>query len=250
MRWLVQRWVTITDAITARRVFVIPLIVASVSAVWNYFPAVARYIASTGHESLLGVPTWTVAVVTAFLMFSFYLIQHATELRLKMLPAVSITFSQERSGVALTPIHIITDDGGGNRTLAHANGVYVRVHLETLTCATVRDCPAFVTSIAKRMAGDSIFTPIKLHNPIFLADVSVRPNLRSHVDFLSCSSLDNKLQISSNMPLALQHAFDDHGTYRFGLLVVAADVPSEIQVDVVWTGVWDRIAATQVREDA
>jgi hypothetical protein len=74
----------------------------------------------------------------------------------------------------------------------------------------------------------------------------VLPGVPCTIDFLSCSSQNNRLALTGQSPLALGNVFDDIATYRFTIAVNADGITEHIRVDIEWSGRWDKITGCQV----
>lgn len=236
---------TLKEALTRKEIILGGVVVTAVTGAIAYYPKIARFLTSSTQETLVGVPGWAVATVVGSLVLSYFLLVYATRLRESLEPQLKLSFDQHESGIAITPIDVIGVDANGQRFVERTSGTYIRIHIETVSKKGVSPCVPYIVAIAKRKLGHGPFTSIAIHNPIGLAEVTVRPSIKAHADFLSCSKLDGRMQITPQMPLALQDAFVDLATYRFAIRVYADDTHRTIGVDVTWKGQYDTITAEQ-----
>ncbi len=248
MQWFKDRLLTVREAFVVREVLALPIVVTAVTLAAAGFAIVSNYVADWGVYGLLGIPRWAVIAFAAVFLTLVFMIEYANRLRADLVPKIKLSFDAKQSGIALTPVAIKAQDDQERSTGQIIDAIYIRIHAELLSKATLRDCPTFIEKIWRRSADNAPLQEITLHNPISLAEVTVRPRIKSHVDFLFCISSDNRLQIAGAWPLNLRNAFDTAATYRFRLTLIAADVPTSIEVDVCWTGQWDKVTAQQVQD--
>ena len=127
---------------------------------------------------------------------------------------------------------------------------YVRIRAEALSETTVTGCKAFLTRLQREGADGKTVSDIALPHGVSLRGAQpfdVHPQVVHTVDFLMCSSQNNKTAIpESSWPLALRDIFDEPGTYHFTITLNAEDISDSITVAVGWPGQWDRITARQV----
>ena len=231
MRWLVDRAATIRDALSVQRVLALPIIFAVVTAAIHLAPVIAER-----EPMFLSMPAWMWGFVAFLLLLLYFVIEHATRLRLRLLPKLKLSFNPNEEGIAQTPTNI------------ERMASYVRIRVEALSATTVKGCTASLVGLDKRVPPSSEFVPIPLDHGMALRDqpFDVFPNVRSTVDFLVCIDNINKLTPTGYWPFSLRGAFDDVATYRFTIAVNGDGLTTKTQVDIDWRGAWDTITGRPV----
>jgi hypothetical protein len=167
----------------------------------------------------------------------------------KLTPRFRVSFNRDAEGLARTPI-LVTYNIAGALVTNEYDGTYVRVRVEALSDVTVPECSAFLTKLQRENVAGEILYDIPLPHSVLLNGgelFDVRPNIVTAVDFLMCSSQNNKMTVpGSDWPLALRGIFDQTGTYHFTITVNGGGVSDSVTVSVGWGGRWDRIIAHQV----
>jgi|SRR6266496_1751998 len=164
-------------------------------------------------------------------------------------PKVQLSFNPTRGGITQTPVQVSQQDPGAVIPMVREYmATYVRIRVEALSKTTVKGCTAFLVDLEKIRDTDDAFIPISLPHGLWLREepFDVLPDVPCAVDFLSCSTQNNKLALTGYCPLALRNVFDDIATYRCTIAVNADGVTEQIRVDIQWTGQWDKITGCQV----
>jgi len=244
MGWFGQRKTTLLEAFTLRRVVALPIVIAVVTAVVHGSVALSQLFAQREGQMLLGIPSWIYGVVAGLLLVLYFLIEHATRLRLQLEPRLKIAFNPDAEGIVRTPTEIYAE----GKKIADDEAVYIRVTLQALSRTTVKNCVAFLTGIEKRRISTDPFIEVPVHGAIYLIPnpIDVHPRIPMPIDFLKSGRSDNKLEFSMPWPFRLRGALDEQATYRFKIDVNGDGITETIQVEVDWTGKWDAITARQV----
>jgi hypothetical protein len=197
-----------------------------------------------GVVMIWGLPFWAYGLPLALVCLCAWLFENMVKLRRSLAPRIRPSFDQ-RSGVVLTPEKQWFPDG----KVVEYKIALVRLQLDALHRAPVRNCAASIVRIQKRLIPTADFIEIEMPNPHFLSDgnpVDVYPRIPRLLAFLRVTETDNKLLLTGAWPFLLEDIFDDHATHRFTIIVIGADVDHEILVEVDWAGQWNKITARQV----
>jgi hypothetical protein len=248
MMWLRDRASTVRDALTLQRVLALPIIFAIVTAAIRLAPVIAEREAP-----FLSIPAWVWGVLAFLIVLLYFVIEHATRLRLRLAPKLKLSFNPNEAIVqtpAQTQTGELVQQGAATWTFATTEHMasYVRIRVEAALETTVRGCTAFLIGLEKRTPPSSQFIPIRLPQDVPLAGqpFDVFPRIRCIVDFLFCSSSDNKLRVAGAWPLGLRDTFDDVATYRFTIAVNAEGLTETTRADIDWAGKWDTITGSPV----
>jgi hypothetical protein len=238
MDWLISRYNTALEALTAKRTLLVGSVVTACGIVGAWLPQIEW----NGKQMFLGIPTWTWWVIVALSALLGIAFEYAHRTRIVLAPKIKTSFDQNDGGVVHTPTKFKDLQG---QTISETTAAYVRIKVEASSALGVKECSAYLTGIEKYNEGR--FVPIALSNSILLTDptIYVPSRVPRTIDFLKSSATDNLLRLTAAWPLTLRNAFDQHTTYRFKIAVVAEHLTSEIYVDVVWAGKWDAITAKQ-----
>jgi hypothetical protein len=207
-------------------------------------------------------PSWQVAfaifIVSLFgllikMPYRLYAEQRTTirSLKKRLAPRLSLSFHRDAEGLARTPI-TFSHGGYGSPQIVTQEfmATYVRIRTEVLSQTTVAGCRAFLTKLQREGVDGKTVAEIALPHSVILRGgqpFDVHPNVVHTVDFLMCTSQNNKLGVpESNWPLALRDIFNDTGTFHFTITVNADGISDSITVAVGWPGQWDKITARQV----
>jgi len=216
MGWLKNRFETLVDALTLRRVIALPLVIAVITALVRLAPAIAR---AEGTPMLLGVPAWAWGLIGGLVLLVYFLIEYATRKRLELQPRFDVGFPAGLGIVAA----IAREPTVSNGRVDHGPPFgtrYVRIQVDNLSATTIKDCVAGITKLEKRGKDTANFVSIDLPQTIFLLKepFNVYPNMPHTVDFLRTDERDNKLAASPGIswPYILEKVFDDEGTCLSG----------------------------------
>ncbi len=242
MGWISQRVETLREAFTLRRVFAISIFIAVIHGA----ASAVEWIANG--ENLLGAPPWVYAAFAGLLVVICLLIEHANRLRVDLEPKFKISFNPDAEGVAQTPTEIRIMEGDAIKTILD-EAIYMRITVDCLSKATIKECVAFITKIEKRLPSAKEFSGIRLHGrvPLLSAPRIVYASIPSTIDFLKSGEHDNKFDCNlAQEPFYMRGMFDDPATYRFTLQVNGDGITKEMRIDVNWSGQWNTISARQV----
>jgi hypothetical protein len=165
------------------------------------------------------------------------LIGQATHLRLQLEPKLKLSFNPNAEGMGRTPTKVYEPSGKELRT---DEAIYIRITLDCLSKATVKDCVAFITKIEKKLPNSETFSTIRMYGaiPLLSQPREVYANIPATIDFLKTGKYENKLDCAVPLPFVLEDVFKGIATYRIIIRVNSAGITQEIQVDVDWTGDW------------
>ena len=131
------------------------------------------------------------------------------------------------------------------------DATFVRIRVGALSKTTVAGGLAFLTRLQKESADGKSLSDIRLPQHVSLRGdrlFDVYPGVLCPIDFLMCSSENNKLLVpESNWPRILNNVFNETGTYHF-TITVNFQVSDSITIAVGWGGRWDKITARQAHK--
>src|SRR5262249_2058124 len=87
MGWLKNRFETLVDALTLKRVIALPLIIAVITALVRLAPVIGR---AEGAPLFLAVPAWTWGLTGGLILIVFFLLDYVTRNRLDLQPRVAV----------------------------------------------------------------------------------------------------------------------------------------------------------------
>jgi hypothetical protein len=237
MQWFKERWETVYESLTLRRVVALPIFIAVVNGVASLVEFLAR---REGH-TLLGVPPLAWAVIAGLLLLLCWVIESGTKQRQSLLPKISVSFNPAAEGMVQTRTEVYD----GPKKVRDDRAVYIRITINALSRTTVKGCVAFLTKVEKRAKPASLFADVPISGALALTQTpfDVYPRVPATVDFLKCGQFDNRLGFSVPTPFRLENILDNHATYRFTIEVNGEGVSETRCVEVDWTGTWDGIVA-------
>jgi hypothetical protein len=243
MGGLKNRFDTLVDAITLRRVIALPLIIAVITALVRLAPVIAR---AEGAPMFLGVPPWMWGVIGGLLLLAYFLLEYGNRKRLELQPKFDVVFPASGLGIvsAIAREPTPTSDGRLNYGPPFKTR-YCRIQIDNLSGATIKNCVAGITALEKRRKTETDFVRINLPQTVFLRNepFDVYPNMPCTVDFLRTDERVNKLAVSPGIswPYILENVFDDKGAYRFTVTVNGEGVSKSKVVEIDWDCQWDTI---------
>jgi hypothetical protein len=207
-------------------------------------------------------PSWQI-VLTIFLVSLFILLikmpyrlyaeQRAAihSLNQRLIPKIKLSFHPNAEGLAPTPITVSYGRFGSPQIgTKELKATYVRIRAEVFSETTVTDCKAFLTNLQREHADGKTVSKIALPHSLNLKGgqpFDVHPKVLHTIDFLMCSSEDNKLVVpESDWPQSLRDSFNETGTYHFTITVNAGGISDSITVAVGWPGQWDKLIARRI----
>jgi len=135
MGWLKNRFETLVDALTLKRVIALPLIIAVITALVRLAPVIAR---AEGAPLFLAVPAWTWGLTGGLILLVYFLLEYATRKRLELQPKFDVVFPVSGLGIIAAiarepiPSNGRIDYGPPFKTR------YVRIQIDNLSGTTLR----------------------------------------------------------------------------------------------------------------
>ena len=96
MGWLKNRFETLVDALTLKRVIALPLIIAVITALVRLAPVIAR---AGGASLFLAAPAWTRGLTGGLILLVYFLLEYATWKRLELEPKFDVVFPVSGLGI-------------------------------------------------------------------------------------------------------------------------------------------------------
>jgi hypothetical protein len=240
-----DRGITIKNSLTLERVIAVPILFGVITGV----DRLASLIAAQRGAMLAGVPGWAWATLAVSWLLLGFMIEYATRLRLSLIPKLALSFNPLKEGIVQTPIEVpVQGSISGQVLIKEYRASYVRIRIDALSKTTVKGCAAYLTKIEKRRHPGEAFVEVPLSADLLLTPtpIDVPPKVRGTVDFLTCNDLHNKLVLSTPAPFTMRDIFDEPGTYRITIVVIAGDIDKTIQVEIDWSSKWDMIVGRQI----
>jgi hypothetical protein len=145
MGWILDRWKTLSDATGWRRLAV----GGTIGGVLNAFNIIASAV---GWSPLSVGTTIAIAVATFFGLLFWWVLNHATGLRIELEPRILVSFDPCRDGLVESPIrHPNTPD-----IIDHAK--YVKLCVECLSTQSINKCTAGLSKIEKKTDSGELHT--------------------------------------------------------------------------------------------
>jgi len=226
-----------------RRYMLVPL----VGAVTAFVDWVFARLAESGVSYIFGWPAWVTGIIAALLLVAWWLLETVVRLREQLAPKLSLSFNPDDGGIIKTPEK--EKDKKTGFVIKKWETVYVRASVETSTEIAVENCTPFLVSVAKKSDG---FRKTQFIDPIQLpwsltttGAIQMYKGVRRHVDVLKANSIQNKLELPDQCiwPLTLGDFFENETTYRVQIIVVGGGLSESIEIDVHWSGDWDKLTA-------
>jgi hypothetical protein len=246
MDWLKARGTALNAAFGVRRYMLLPVI----GAIIGFVDWVATKLEEAGMGHLIGLPSWAVGLFAAVLLGAYWLLEYAVRLRRQITPAFDLSFEPDGHGLVRTPAKN-RDDGGS--PVEEFEEIYVRVGVQATAKRAVSNCVPYLVEIRKKSGGNFIPTTFSdsMELPWSLREsgpLHLVPGVKNFVNVLKTVSTTNQLTFVTLWPLTLRNIFDDKTVYRLKILVAGEGVEKTIEIDVNWTGEWDRFSASLVAD--
>jgi hypothetical protein len=248
-----ERWQTLMEALTVRRVLHISFVFAAVTAAVRSVPIIAK---EADLSSLLGAPfAWACGIIVGLFLLVYFLNEHAVQLRRSLLPRIELS-CEKRGCVAQTKVQrYIPMPSATGQTLAvtpagEVLASSVRIWVQAISKVAPRNVSAFLTKFERRNAVGA-WIPSQYDELVRLPWVgeTLTVNLSNlfpqYVSVLHIEGDTNKIDFwKTGMPFSLVEFFNQEvATYRLTVAVITEDgLTQEIAFELDWRGKWDTLS--------
>ncbi len=235
--WYTDRWATLKEAAGFRR-YLIGGIVATVLAI------VGAFAGQSGMSWLLGIPGWTVVIITLLAATALWLLNYATVLRKEKEPKLSCAFDMDDPGCVRKRTVLTQIDKYGN-VIDRTPVTYYRVKVIAASSATVTGANGRLISMSKN--GDTLISGENINLTFASADLpdaiakTIRTGAPEYLDILIISD-DNVVRFAAHnnrIPSTIDpdKLFIEPGNYEIDIRIVSDNAQFvSLKFSFKWTG--------------